>query len=814
MQKMQPNRPETSLMCNFHSQNSLAMLQNYLLTAIRNIYRNRMSSLINIIGLSLAIGCSLVTYVFWELQLTQDNFHTKADRVFLITSTVKGGDGSIWRGDTPIPIAPRIKDISPSVIASSRIDFYPAPVKYKDEVFNESLGFVDSDFFDMFDFKLKWGNTLNFNEGSSIIISEDISEKYFGDDNPLGEQVTVLFGEDRKLSFTIGGVFDKIPRTASFYVPIAVPFNYLKMAHPDYAKFDENDWERNIAASFVELKSPEDVRQVQELLNEFTEEQNKANVDWPANEFPLQVLETLSLHSEEIQRDISGGSDKSGRMALVVVAVFLLLLASFNYINMSVAAGTRRLKEIGIRKVLGGARINLIFQFILENILLVSLALFLGLLWAAVIFVPGFKSLFPVPLEVDFTSLYLWIYSFVMILIIGVLSGAYPAFYISNFKPIAIFRGRLKASKNRFTKIFLTVQFILGIICISGGIAFIMNSNYQKTRDWGYNIHHVVVVPLRDSYDFEDFSNDLRQNPNIIAIGASANHIGESVPRAVIDVGTEKKDLRKLDIGEGYEDVMKFRLKEGRMLNWESAEDRQEYVVVNETFIKELGIADPYEFTFRFDSSTYHIAGVVEDFHYYNFYTEIEPVFIRMVEPDYYNYISILTTAEKSSEINTYAENKWKELYPDNPYSGYLQAEINNWYFENLSGHGKLMSFIALLSIFLSCMGLFGLVSQKVTFRIKEFSIRKVLGAEAINLTKVMNREYAIILLISIIIGTPLAFWLIDSFMGSVYPYRMPSSVMPYIAGSIIMSLTAIFTISSLIVKVLKANPVDVLRNE
>ncbi len=787
------------------------MLRNYLTTALRNLRKNKLISFINIFGLSLALGCAITVFTFLEFAYTQDNFHEKRDKIYLVTNLVnRDGNPQQW-GDSPAPIGPLLKEDYEQVTGMTRIDWRNCAMKYEDLVFTERVGFLDIDFFEMFDFPLKWGNYDNFNGETEIIISERVSEKYFGDENPVGRQVTMKFPRNT-LSFVIGGVFEQFPRNASFAVHIAAPFNQIKQADPD---FKEDDWKDFIGATFIELRDTEDFPTIDEGMTKYVEIQNKADFEWPAESYPLEPLTTLSLRSEYISGDVSGGSDAAGNTVMFLLGVFMLLLASFNYINTSIASGARRLKEIGIRKVLGGIRRQLIFQFIAENMIMTIMALLVGVLWAAILFVPGFESLFSVGLDLDFTSSRIWLFFIGIALLTGIASGAYPAFYISSFKPIVIFRGRQKIGKNRFTKIFLTFQFILSLLLISGGIAFSLNASFIAKRDWGYSQEQVIAVPLVDSKDYIPLKSEFSQIPDIVSIAGSGNHAGRNTPLAVIETGGQKKEVRRIDAGENYVDLMELRLKDGRLLNPLSAEDQQENVVVNETFVDEFDIKDdPMQFTFRYDSALYNVVGVVHDFHYSHFYDKIQPLIMRVVPEEEYNYITVRTATGKSTAVFETLEEEWKGQFPDVPFLGFYQDEIWSWYFTGVKGHGQLLSAVAILSIILSCMGLFGLVSLNITFRIKEFSIRKVLGANTMNLTKVINRQFLVLLIIATILGVPLSFVAISGLMDTVYTYRMPDSPLPYVLATVLLFITSIATISSLILKVLRNSPADTLRSE
>jgi len=457
----------------------------------------------------------------------------------------------------------------------------------------------------------------------------------------------------------------------------------------------------------------------------------------------------------------------------------------------------------------------LVRQFLFENIVLCIFALILGTLIAHFVVLPWFENQFGLALVLKIFGNYrLWLFFIGLLLLVGISSGAYPAFYISSFKPAAIFHGSLKIEgKNRFTKIFLTFQFILSILAIVSGIVFVQNVKYQKAQDWGYDNANIYVVQVPSGETYRAFRNMAVQNPDIISLSGSGGLVGRSWGLAVIDKNDEKTEVQRIDVGPNYIESLDLSLLEGRTFKEEMKTDEQA-VIVNELFVNRVGWENIIDNTFIYDSTEYSIIGIVQNFYYQSFWSEMKPAMFRLVPEDDFRYISAKIKAGTALETVEFFENAWKELEPDLPYNGFFQDTVFDNYFNNIVGHSKLIGFTATLAIILSCMGLFGLVSLNVASRMKEISIRKVLGAGPLSMAKHVNRLYIWLLVIATAIGAPLSYFIMVAFLDSVYEYHVPVQIPYILLGVVMIFVVAFVTVSSLVVKVVKSNPVIALRSE
>ncbi len=787
------------------------MLKSYIKTTLRVIRRSPLSSFINIFGLAMAIGCSIMVYTFVDYDLTTDQYHENKDNIFLSTMKIDRNGRVMRFGITPIAYGEQLLTDFPQIDRMVRLESRSGVVKSGAHVFNERISFTDDGFFDMFSFPLKWGNKDALSDPSKIIISENVSIKYFGQENPIGETMTFDFGNDTRKSYEIAGVAQKFNYKASLRFNILTNFENIQTAD---LNFDVADWSNFLDATFLQLKNPENIHTIAGQLDKYVPIQNEVQKDWPAQSFGFEPWTTLYLNGEDINNNINGDSDPLARMVLTIIGIFIMTLAIFNYINIAIVSATKRLKEIGVRKVMGGKRKSLIFQFLAENVILTLFALVIGFITAITFFVPGFDALFTIGLEFPYQDPRLWMFLAVLVIFVGLASGAYPAIYISSFNAVNIFRGSLRfGKKNPMTKIFLTIQFILSCITVAGGIMFTQNSNYQKERDWGYTQEQVLVAQAPDAVTFERLKNVMVQDPNVIMHSGSQGHLTRGMNSRIIELLDRKVEVRSMDIDHNYITTLGIRMKSGRDFE-ENRETDKTRVIVNEMMAKILDPNDALDKTFKLDSIEYTVIGVVQNYHHWSFNNDIEPTFLRLVDDKNQRYLSLKVREGSAAQTFEKLEAEWAGILPQTPFNGFFQDQRFDNYFEEIKGHGKILSAVAILAVILSCLGLYGLVSLNLTSRIKEFSIRKVLGAQFGNIVKVINKQFMLFLIIALIIGGPVSFYLMKSLMDEIYSFYMPLTAAPIMLTFGVVIFMVVITISSQVRKVVKANPTDGLRSQ
>ncbi len=792
------------------------MLINYLKIGYRSILKNRLPSIINTVGLGIAFGCLLVLFTFLDKIHNFDDCHENADRIYLVESVIEQDGQNRIYGTSPFALAPSIQNDFPEVEEVTRMQYSSADFRYDDKVFNERVIFVDEGFLDIFSYPILKGPRNALKEKDRIILSKDMAVKYFGKDEAIGKQVTMLFsinGKEYKESYIVGAVADKKPYSASLSFDILVPFENRKNLGLD----ENGDWKNFTNATFIMMNEKGQVNDISNRINNYVSHQNLANPDRKIVGFLFDPLPSMSLNAYGKEAMLTYGAHPTARVLLTVIAIFILILAVFNYINIAVVSATSRLKEIGLRKAIGGTRKQIILQFISENAILCLMAMAFGWILASGFLLQGFNSITNPnnPLVFEYHNPRFWIFIISIFMVVAFGSAAYPAFFISGFKPVNIFKGNLKiTSRNYFTKSMLAIQFIISFITISLGVVFVMNENYIKDRDWGYDKEQTIVIPLAYSDQYPELRDEFTQNSYIDVITGSQNHLGYWTDEDLVGFKDEKYTCRKIMAGYEYLDAMGIRLKTGRFFEPQSSTDRNESLVVNEAFLNKLGIDEPIGARVIVDSTAHYIVGVVEDFHYMHFRHEIKPIFFKIADENTFNNIIFRTLPGEAENAEKFARSAWKKLYPDNMYEGFFQNAAFDQYYRENEGISNLMIAIASIAILISCMGLFGLVSLFINKKLKEFSIRKVMGASDKEITFLVNKGFMWVIIISSILGIPIAFVLSKAVIESIFTYHTPLNAIPYTVTAFILIFTALATVSSQIMKAIKVNPAEQLRNE
>ena len=792
------------------------MLWNYLKIGYRSILKHKKSSIINSLGLGIAFSTCLVLFSFMDRVLNMDKHHENSDRKYLIEHVIEDDGRERIFGDTPFALASTIKADIPEIEAAIRMKYTHADFRYEDKVFNEQIIFADEGFFDMFNFDLLSGSNDVLTYKNQIAISKNIAKKYFGEEEALGKQVSILFREDGKQykeTYVIGAVSDDFDYMTTIRFHIVIPFENRQ----NFGYFDDSDWANKANATFIELQRPDQVQRVTRQLNEYAAIQNEANPDQMITHFLLDPLPRQSLDAHGKENMITYNAPMFARVFFTIIALFILILAVFNYVNISVVSATSRLKEIGLRKTIGGTRKQLIIQFLAENTILCLIALIFGYFFTIGFTLPGFNTIVgnSNPLILDFANPRLWIYIGCLFLLVSVGSAAYPAFFISAFRPIQIFRGDLKiSSKNYFAKTLMVMQFVIAFITISIAVVFVLNDKYGQQRDWGYDKEQTIVVPLANSDQYSELKGIFSQNSDIKMISGSKNHMGYWTEEDAINYNNEKLLSKKIMAGYNYLDVMGIRLEKGRFFEENSMTDMTESIVVNGALVRQLNLDTPVGTRVKLNEKAYYIIGVVEDFHYLNFSKEIKPIFFQLTEAQHFNYVALRTFPGKAVVTEALVQKTWKKMYPDNQYEGFFQSASFDYYFEESKSISHLMMGIAGLAILISSMGLFGLVSLYISKRMKEFSIRKVMGASIKELSYQVSKGFIWVMVVASLLGAPLAFMMSNSLINSIYTYHLKMNAVPFIFTACILLLTALITVSTQLVKAVGVNPAHQLRNE
>jgi ABC-type antimicrobial peptide transport system permease subunit len=799
---------------NFKIENSnqIAMIKNYFKVGVRNIFKQKLTSAINIFGLSAAIAVSIVAFLYLDWQYRIDGFHENADNIYQVTNFMnRNGTLEEW-GDSPEPLGPALKSETSVVRDFARVNITTGIIKYEDKVFEETVHFVDPQFLEIFSFPVDVGNTRVLFDPESIVITGKIAAKYFGNEDPIGKQITITFDRKYKESFIVHAVTDKIPDDSALGYDFLISYEKQKNI-PSFNSL--NSWGNFTDATFILVNPNSDPGILAAEFSKYVKLQNEAKSQWITEKFALQPLKTLSLNSYRIRGSISFGNQPHGNMTVAIIAFLMLLLACFNYMNIAVVSATGRLKEIGLRKVVGSKRSEIVVQFLAENILMCSFSLLLGVGIASYFLLPGFNSLLPFDVPFSFSSNWMAISFFGgTLFFVALVSGAYPALYISSFNPVVIFRGNMKfGSKGWLSKTLLTVQFIIAFMTIVSGLIFSETSAYFKKKDWGYRHHEILAIPIDGEKHYTALRNELQNYPDVVEISGATHHLGMSAPLVNVEHKNKTHQVRRFQTGATYPQMLGMKLIDGRFFSEEIESDKQA-VLVNRKFVSNMGWENPTEETIWYDSVRYTVIGVVENFHYYNFYAEIDPAMIIVTEESNFNFLAARIRPGSMDNSTELVKAGWKKVEPDLPYDGFVQARVFENFFNNVDANISIIRFVAVLALILSCMGLFGLVSFNVSKRMKDFSIQRVLGAGQGVIIQSVNKGFIWILLIAMVVGCFFGYIAMNNLTSMMFPDREPIGIMPLVWSAVFIFSTALITISAQVYKVLRSKPVDLLRNE
>ncbi len=791
------------------------MFKNYFKTSIRGLMKNPVTSFINLFGLAVAIGFSILVYGFARWTYSMDQFHKNKNEVYLATFFAKRDNTIQQFGRTPRPLGEMLKKDFAQIKNVCRVEDRNVVLKYENKVFQERVRYADPEFLEMFTFPLKWGIPKSLADVSGIILSEKMSAKYFGKENPVGRRILMKFDNDRSKSFMITGVAEEFPEAHSIDFDFLINFDNFRVSDSSY---DFHDWNAYLNATLIQVDHPSDIKAIENGMEKYRKLHNAvAPVDRAISSFSFVPLAILAKRAGDIRDSISSGSGDNNStyvMFLSIIGAFMLALACLNYINIAIVSAAKRLKEIGIRKSIGATRRAVIVQFLFENIVTTFFALFLGLILGSRVIIPWFEEMNHLSMGFTLKDATLWIFLPAILLFTGITSGLYPSLYISKFQVVEILKGSVKfGKKNPMTKLFLVFQLMLACIFITIAIMGTQNTNYLAKRSWGYNQRQALYVSVPNHSAFEKLSALMAQDPDVLSISGSSDHLGRSNTTAVIHFPDRQYEVDQLSVDANYFETMGLQVAAGRVFK-EHYETDKRTAVVNELFVRSIGLKNPIGQVFKIDSVQYQIIGIVNDFHSYSFFTKMNPTIFRVADNGNYRYLSM--KVRPSSENKTYKviQARWAELYPEIPFEGGYQEDVWGDYYQQMDKGAAALREIASVAILLVSLGLYGLVKLNTAGRVREFSIRKVLGAGTRDIAYSITRQYIVLLAIALILGAPVSYALIKPFLDTFFTYHMPVNYSGVVIAVAILILVVLIRVSTQIRKVLRSNPVNGLKVE
>lgn len=784
------------------------MLKNHFTIAWRNFIRKRVFSTINILGLAVAMAFSILIFLWVADERSVDQFHAHGDRLYRILQTQFYEDGQInCSNATTSLLAAALKEEMPEVERASMMTPELWTFKVNDKMAREQGSFGSEDFFQMFSFPFVMGDPKNcLATDEQIVISQKLSRKYFGDKNPMNQPVRL----DDKKDFYVSGVFADVPQNSSLQFDFILPFKEHEKA--PWAK----DWAAIGDHVFVQLKENTDYKNLNARIKNYL----KTKLPDTKDQLSLQPFREMYLHS-----NFANGKPDGGRIEYVrlfsVVAVLILLVACINFMNLATAQSMKRSKEVGIRKVIGAGRKLLIGQFMGEAILTACLALVLSLLLVEIA-LPFFSTLTEKNLSLNYADPTFILVLVALAVVTGIISGSYPALFLSSLNPVKILKGKLtfKSSAVGFRKALVVFQFSLSIIFILGTIIVYRQMQYIQNKNLGLD---------RENLIYQIFEGDLVKNLNGFktelsqAAGIQAVTYSNQPPLDIRYQGTwvewpeKKNDVVFAFAGVSYDylKTMKIELSEGRDFSPEFATDSMN-VIVNEEAVRQMGIENPigHEITTRREMVRKgKIIGVTKNFHLQSLHAPIAPLYLFLDTYPGWGFISVRTEPGKTKEAIASMAKLNKKYNPEIPLDyAFVDVEFKKQYAAESLVETLTKSF-SFLTIFISCLGLFGLAAFTAEQRTKEIGIRKILGASVASIVQLLSSDFLKLILFSLVIATPLAWYAMNQWLQG-FAYRTEITWWIFGIAGILALLIALITVSSQAIRAAVSNPVESLRSE
>ena len=791
------------------------MLKNYFLVAFRNLLKNKIFTLINIMGLGIALAVCIVAFFNNMFNYDFDRTHENFESIYRVTSfrDMKGREQEY--GISPATLGLELKRDIPGIERSARLLRSESPVKEGDDIFSSNISYVDPEFLDIFTFPIILGDKKSIENQGSVLLSEKMANSLFGKEFPIGKTISVVNDNDREFTYSVGAVYRDLPENSSFIIDVLTHLdNFLLMWDVTDA-----DWKLWANAFFVMIPQKSLVPSVAQSLKTYIPVQNKAREDFIINRFNLVALDDVGENTRIIW---SSGLFPSLHPAALysppVMALFILLIACFNFANTSISVFGKRLKEIGLRKTFGGQKRQIVTQFMIETIVICFLALIVGLAFASFL-VPAYSSLWAyMSIKLTFSGYGIfWIFLVLLVLITGFLSGVYPAIYVSSFSPVNVLKGSyLFRGTGMLSLILLTLQFSISAAALVMGIVFAQNSKYQDTLYLGFDRDKLIAVPVTTEL-FLSFRNEVLTNPKIISAEGTVNHIGWGTYRRPLKDAEKQLEVDVFDVGPEYLKTMGLRLVEGRLFDeLRAAADRtNSSIVVNRKFVKDFGWDDAIgKSVTLYDTTRLTVIGVVEDFFHNGVWRAIEPSMMRLSTDDNFNILAVRADKPDLPEVLEYLNQKWKKHAPNSLFNGMLQEDLMKEGKDINDSIMKVNIFLAVTAALLSLIGMYNLVSIDIIRRTKEMGIRKIQGAPLINITWLASRKFMSVVLIASLLGSTGGYYLSKSLLDSIWDHFVDISVITLILSSFILIFATTITLSYKIVTAALRNPVESLRYE
>lgn len=806
------------------------MLKNFLITAFRNLYKQKGYFIINVLGLTIGLTSFIFISLYVYNELSYDRFHTKHENIYRVKVEGQMSGQELNQAITASPMARALLDEIPEVEQVVRIGkFGDWTIRYKEKTFNEdNLLFADSSFFKIFDFKLLEGDPDKIlTEPRSIIMSETYAKKYFGDEDPIGKSLAI---ESDTVYYTVKGIVEDAPENSHFHYDMIASLVTLRnsrspewVSHNHYTYILVNEGskqeiiEQKMESFITKYVGPQLKEIIGISIDQFKEMGNFFG-------YKLQPLKSIHLKSN-IQEELEPNGNLAYVKIFSIIALSILIIAIINFINLATAKSSSRAKEVGIKKTLGAAKKSLIQQFIGESLFLSIIA---GILSTGLVSIlhSNFNQLTGQEIPIYFFNDPIWIgLIIVLIVLVGILAGVYPAFVLAAFKPVKVLKGNVSGgAKSGFIRSALVVvQFFISIAIIIGTLVINDQLAYMQNKELGFNKNNLLIVKRPDALKtkIESFKQELRTNPNILGVANSRSIPGKDYSNNGLlkEDDPEKNTYLLFQNWASFEyaEVMGLELVQGRYLSNEYGTDSTA-VIINEAAVKLLGYDDPIGKNLIQPGGPNQfrkipIVGVVKNFNVESLHKEIAPVIINIMPGNWEGYLSIRLDKHNIQETINFIENKWNDYAQGAPFQYYFFDKEFNSLYQSERKTAQIFTVFSVIAIFIACLGLLGLITYASAVRTKEIGIRKVHGASIATIVRLLSTEVIKLISISTIIAWPVAYFGLQKWLNDFYDHISINPI-TFVSATVIALAIGWLAISFQAIKVALGNPIDALKYE
>ncbi|NDV42032.1 ABC transporter permease [Flagellimonas sediminis] len=804
------------------------MLKNYLKIAWRNLLKNKIFTLANIVGLTCAFAVAILLTMTALFELSYDQFHENKDsayQLYLSNQTPRGPEISV---SNPVPLAPALKEEVAGIKHIARSVSEDVLITYNSKELSLDAEYVDPSFFDIFTYPTLMGNSKNpLPNNNSVGITEKGAKKIFGTtDNVIGKTVSLKIGREEQ-PFTIASVLKDAPSNSSVDFEIVVPFE----THPEYLS-SKDRWDSQFHPIYLQLEKEVTVAQFEKNTIPFTALHYKGGIESdirdgavPDADGRYKQFHLMPITDRHFASYTTGAAkvDRVFPLMILGIAFVIIFIVSANFINMNIALGEKRLKEIGMRKTLGAIKKQLFFQFWLESLFVFALSLLMGMVISNLLLNP-FKTLFNTKASfADVIQPGVVILFGLAIFIVTLIAGGYPALLMSKLGTLRALKGKMEVGKNRLRNSLIVLQFAIAILLITGTLVLHGQIEFMRNKDLGYNKEQVISIPLngkKNGYSVVELLRDeLKNNPDVLSVSGADNNLGKgrdgSLSSSMMGFDYKGRGVvtNALTVDFDYAKTLDLQLVAGRMFNRDFATDSLS-LVINESMAKQLGEEDPLSITIPMDDNvTYSVIGVVKDYNFQDISRKIQPLTLFM-NKDWDLYYAYVKVAPKNIAKSFDAiKDAWEKVEPQAEFLGSFLDENVDRTFKREKTMATIITSGSILGILLSCIGLFAISMLVVAQRTKEIGVRKVVGASVSSVALLLTKDFLKLVGIAFVIATPIAWYFLNEWLQN-YASHVSLSPLFFIGAGLLATFIAFVTVGTRTVKAASANPVKSLRTE